>query len=321
MKAEIENPEANPIPTTGTALIFGCGFLGRHLADRLLAAGVTVYGTTRSTGHAEQLAEAGIRPLLLEVTSSLTLAALNPALEAEELDVYYLIPPGRAGREPTPRQVVIDGANNVINALGDARIRQAVMVSSTAVYGQSGGQRVDADTPPEPVDDRGKLLLEGENVWLDSDLPARVLRLAGLYGPHRTISLDAVRDGSPIVGDPNVLLNLIHVDDAADLLLAVAGSTDAAKVELGCDGSPVKRIEYYQYLAHRLGVPVPQVLDDQSAAEQLGLNVQRLRRLSSKACDPIATCARTGWRPRYESFREGLDDILGPAPDTMQVQD
>ena len=67
-----------------TALIFGCGYLGQRLAARLLAIGTTVYGTTRSPQQGETLAGAGIRPLLVEITSVLTLAALR--VRAKRLD-------------------------------------------------------------------------------------------------------------------------------------------------------------------------------------------------------------------------------------------
>ena len=135
--------------------------------------------------------------------------------------------------------------------------------------------------------------------------------MAGLYGPDRVPSLNALREASPIVGDPNVLLNLIHIDDAAELMLAVADSPDASDIELGCDGNPVRRIEYYQHMTRRLGLPDPVVLDDRTAATSLGLNLNRLRQLTSKACDPAPTIERTGWSPKYPTYQHGLDAIFG----------
>src|SRR5690606_24618246 len=82
---------------SSAALIVGCGYLGRRLAQRLLEDGRCVYGTTRSLQKARRLAELGVRPLIVEVTQPVTLAALTPALEAASLDVYHLVPPGREG--------------------------------------------------------------------------------------------------------------------------------------------------------------------------------------------------------------------------------
>lgn len=302
-----DNP---PVVPASTALIVGCGYVGRRLAQRLIERGQVVFGTTRSPDKARQLAAMGVRPLLVHITQPVTLAALTPALQAESLDVFHLVPPGRPGAAPSPRQVVLGGVAHMVKALRRANVRRAVLASSTAVYSQRGGERVDADSPARPVDERGRVLLDGEKLWLDAGDANHVVRFAGLYGPGRVIGLKPVFDGAPLLGDPQALLNLIHIDDAAALLEAMITADRPGRIELGCDGRPVPRIEYYNHLAERLGVAPPRVLDDEAAARTLGLNVERLRSASSKALDHIATCRRTGWTPRFPSYREGLDDAL-----------
>jgi nucleoside-diphosphate-sugar epimerase len=294
----------------GDALIIGCGYLGRVLARLLQGHGVRVSGTCRTMERAAELAALGVRPLVVSVTQPVTFAALRPALEAAALDVFYLVPPGRPGASPSPRQVVLGGVAHLVRQLRHARVRRAILTSSTAVYGNTGGERVDADSPAEPHDERGKLLLQGEGLWLDASERHHVVRLAGLYGPGRVIGLRAVRQGAPLVGNPEALLNLIHVDDAAALLLATATSPAAGRVEVGCDGHPVPRIAYYTHLATRLGIPPPSTLDDATAGVTLGLDTARLRLASSKALDNILTCRRTGWTPRYGNYRAGLDACL-----------
>jgi len=303
------SPPANPV-VSATALIIGCGYLGRHLAARLIARGATVYGTTRSQAHAAQLAALGVRPLLLEVTQPVTYASLAPALEADPLDVYVMIPPGRLNGDPSTRNIVLGGTGHLLQTLKHASVRRAVMVSSSAVYGQTGGECVDADTPPAPNNPRAELLLAGERLWLDAGDAYRVLRLAGLYGPGRIIGEKALRDRAPLVGNPDALLNLIHVEDAVDLLQAVMTSEAAAHVELGCDGRPVKRLAYYLDLADRLGVPAPAVMDPQTAAAQFGMHPDRLMRTANKMLDNSVTRRRTGWSPTHADYRQGLDALL-----------
>lgn len=315
---------SNDASQGGNALIVGCGYLGTRLAQYLTAQGATVFGTTRHEHKAKQLATLGIRPLLLSVTQPLTYASLSPALAADPLDVYYMIPPGRLDGSPSTRQTVLGGTAHMVKALKDAPVHRAIYISSTAVYGQSNGEQVSADSPAKPNSERAQLMLQGEQLWLDAGKPFHVLRLAGLYGPGRIIGLKAVREQAPLIGDPNALLNLIHVDDAASLLIAMTTSPSPGQVELGSDGTPTPRIDYYTHLAERIGVPAPVPMDPQLAAIQLGLNPQRLARSSSKALDNGPTRRRTGWQPIYTDYRAGLNALLNknnqpqpePAPRT-----
>jgi nucleoside-diphosphate-sugar epimerase len=49
-------------------LIFGCGYLGRRVAERWLAAGEAVYAVTRSPERGAELASLGIQPIVGDVT-------------------------------------------------------------------------------------------------------------------------------------------------------------------------------------------------------------------------------------------------------------
>lgn len=294
-----------------TALIIGCGYLGRRVAARLIERDVMVHGSTRQIAKSTELSALGVRPLFLDITQKLTLTVLRPVLARGPVDVFFLVPPGRGGRhDPSPREVIVDGLRNLIGALSSATIQRAVLSSSTAVYGQTDGVTIDADTPAQPADDRAKTIVESERIWLENWPQARVVRLAGLYGPGRIVGLDSLRQNAPIVGNPTALLNLIHVQDAADLLVTVAGSSQAACIELGSDGHPIPRLDYYRHLAQTIGVAEPTVLSDVEAAAQLGLNLERLRRSSSKACSITPTQTRTGWSPKFSDYRAGLADAL-----------
>lgn len=289
-----------------TSLIIGCGFLGRRIAERLLARGDQVLGTRTSPAGAAALNKRGITPLICDVTQPVTLAALKPAIEAESLDVYYLVPSGRS-RTPEERRVIaIDGLRHVLDVLDNANIRRAILTSSTAVYDSADGRTVTADTPADPKSPHGQLLAEQEQLWLSAGEGFRVVRLAGIYGPGRVVGAKALRDGAPLVGNPDAILNLIHVDDAASLCIACAATDKAARIELGCDGAHVPRLTYYQYVAQLIGAGEPIVLNDADAERILGIPAQRLQRSSSKVCDNGPTCARTGWQPQYSDYREGV---------------
>ena len=60
------------------ALIVGCGYLGRRVAALLLDRGLVVFGTVRRPSRARDLAALGVHPLVVSVTESQTMAALEP---------------------------------------------------------------------------------------------------------------------------------------------------------------------------------------------------------------------------------------------------
>ncbi|WP_428389183.1 NAD-dependent epimerase/dehydratase family protein [Mucisphaera sp.] len=291
-------------------LIIGCGYLGRRLAARLRDAGHTVYATARTEAKARELARLGLHPCITNVTQPLTLTAIQPALDLPELAVAYLVPPGRA--HPGPETTVREGIANTARALRNTTITRAILTSSTAVYGQTDNSRITAATPANPAHDRGKLLLEGEHIWQSANPNAHaILRLAGLYGPDRIIGLDAIRTAAPLLGDPNALLNLIHVDDAAALLQTLLTNKSLPPAtDLAADGHPPTRIDYYTHLANRLGSPPPRILSPEQAQAELNINPKALRRAGSKHIDPSDTINRTGWQPQYPTYKAGLDHAL-----------
>jgi nucleoside-diphosphate-sugar epimerase len=297
--------EISDVPPS-RALILGCGFLGRALAASLRSVGTEVYGTCRRAAAVAELEAMGIRPLRFDADDAASVSSLDNLPVVKPLDVYCLLPPGAAAdRDGDAARLRSQGMRALYRRLSDFPIRRAVLSSSTSVYGDRDGGSVDADTPPMPGNARAQWLLEIERLWLKSGLPARVVRLAGLYGPGRVIGMRPLRQGDAIGGDPRALLNLIHVEDAAALLMAVAAVGSAGSVELGADGRPIPRQEYYEHLARRLGTKV--------TWSESGTGYGAGRARATRACDIRLTCARTGWHPRYGDYRAVLEALI-PLP-------
>jgi len=279
------------------ALIIGCGYLGGALAARLLAAGRTVHGTVRAPAGVERLRALGISPLTLQVENPHSYGPLHATLRGTgPWEAFYCVPPG-TGDDPR------GDVARIAAVLAQHGVLRAVLTSSTAVYGDRGGEPVDADTPAAPTDGRGRRLKDIEDAWLSLGERARIVRLAGLYGPGRIVGMSTLLQGQSVGGDPEDLLNLIHVEDAAALLQAVAEGQGAAAIELGADGLPLRRRDYYRHLAARLGVPC----QFGRADDTVGL---ARRRSGSRACRIDPTCARTGWQPRHRDARPALDQLL-----------
>jgi nucleoside-diphosphate-sugar epimerase len=84
---------------------------------------------------------------------------------------------------------------------------------------------------------------------------AVVLRLAGLYGPGRLPQIGPNTGQTP--GPPGRLVNIIHVEDAAAVVLAAEARSVTPRTYLVSDGHPTERRRYLERLAELLGLPPP----------------------------------------------------------------
>jgi nucleoside-diphosphate-sugar epimerase len=239
-------------------LIVGCGYLGRRVLSLWQAAahetGEKIYVTTRSPERAEQLSRAGVTPLVLDVTQDLSLAPpadIDTVLFAVGFDA-------KAGRPI--HEVYVEGLSRVIDWLPNS-VRRFIYISSTGVYGSFHGEWIDEDSPCEPVRDGGKACLAAERLLAASKFGRQsvALRLAGIYGPERIPRGQDLLAGKPLEADPSGYLNLIHVQDAARIVLLAEQNPTSACL-LVSDGQPVVRGEYYNELARLLGAPPPQFM-------------------------------------------------------------
>jgi nucleoside-diphosphate-sugar epimerase len=240
-----------------STLIVGCGYLGERVGGELVRRGEQVFGSVRSAGRAEAIARLGIEPVIADVVRPETVGGL-PAIAR----VFYCVGFDRSSGDAI-RAVYVGGLTNLLERLPDSA-RRIVYASSTSVYGQSGGDWVDEDSPTAPVTSSGKVCLEAETAlreWAARHRrgnPPVVLRFSGLYGPGRVVRRALLERGEPIPGDPTRFLNLIHVDDAARAAIAALEAGRPNPLYLVSDGRPIERREYYELAARLLGAPPPQ---------------------------------------------------------------
>jgi nucleoside-diphosphate-sugar epimerase len=156
------------------------------------------------------------------------------------------------------RSVYVEGLVNVLERLPPPA--KFIYVSSSSVYGQSQGEWVDEESPTEPEEESGRIVLAAEKVLRDRMPDAIILRFAGIYGPGRLLRQKAIEAGEPIVANENRWLNLIHVDDGARAVLAAEHYGPSGRVYNVSDCRPVPRRLFYTALAKKLGAPSPRFL-------------------------------------------------------------
>lgn len=282
-------------------LILGCGYLGRRVARLWISAGHEVVALTRSPEHAETLRGAGIVPALGDVTDVESLRRL-PEVETALWAVGFDRASGHS-----QRTVYVDGLENAVHALS-GRVGRWIVVSSTSVYGQTDGSWVDERSDCVPNKPNGQVCHDAEHAFrrlLESqpEVGGHVLRLAGLYGPKRLLQrLAGLQAGTPLTGNPEAWLNLIHVDDAARSVLACERSTERRATWLGVDDRPIRRREYYGLLARLAGAPEP--VYEASAADSTELSD------FNKRCSNRALRRQLGVELAYPTIEAGLPQAL-----------
>lgn len=277
-----------------SVLIAGCGDIGSRMATQLLANDWQVYGLRRSI---ERL-PAGV----IGVAGDLFSEQCPAQWPSGEIDYVVYSAAATEHDEAGYQAAYVDGLKHTLSWLKQhgQKPKRLLFVSSSSVFAQKDGEWIDETSPARATNYSGRIMLDAEQVALNSGIAASVVRLTGIYGPGREWMLGQVRKGYRVAIDPPMYGNRIHADDAGGLLAFLLEADRQGKAlddcYIGVDNAPVPLAEVVGWLRERLGVT-------EWAAET------STRRAGSKRCSN-ARAKALGWEPRYSSYREGYAEIL-----------
>jgi nucleoside-diphosphate-sugar epimerase len=213
------------------AISGGAGFLGLHLARRLLAEGHEV----RSL-DVVPLDEPGLD--VQEVRGDIRdEAAAGELVDGARILVHAAAAlPIRGGRDEI-RSVNVDGTLTLLSAASLAGVRRVVFISSTAVYGVPEKHPIEEDDPLDGVGNYGESKIEAEEVcraFMRRGLDCVIVRPKTFIGPERLgvfeILFDWIREGRRIyvLGDGSNRYQLLAVEDLVDAIVRSASRRAAA---------------------------------------------------------------------------------------------
>jgi nucleoside-diphosphate-sugar epimerase len=283
-------------------LIFGCGYLGERVARRWQEAGHDVAIITRSRERADHFQHDGYTAIVADVTQPESLRHL-PSADT----VLFAVGFDRGGGQ-TIDEVYAGGMRNVLAALPTG-VKRFVYISTTGVYGFRSGEWVDEATPPDPQRSGGRASLAAEQMLISSSLASRgiILRLAGIYGPGRVPFLNELSGGHPIPARGSGFLNLIHVDDATDVVLAadqLESLSNGPRVFCVSDGQPVQRGDYYSEVARQIGAAPPTFVEPDPSSPRAAREGSSRRVRNDRMLSDLCTSLT------YPDYRAGLAAIL-----------
>jgi nucleoside-diphosphate-sugar epimerase len=259
-----------------------------------------VAGTCRSPEAVSDLRADGIDAYLFDGDAAIP--RIHDAL-AGATHLLHSVPPGEDG-DPVLRLHGPDIAQC-------AGLQWAGYLSTTGVYGDTGGAWVDETAPVAPTGERGQRRADAERAWLDlfadRNAAAHVFRLAGIYGPGRS-ALDSARQAArPRIVKPGLVFSRIHVDDIVAVLLASMARPNPGAVYNVCDDRPAPSSDVTAFACELLGIaPPPEILfedaDLSPMAQSFYADNRRVR--NDRIRDEL------GVNLAYPDFEAGLRAIL-----------
>lgn len=268
-------------------LIAGCGDVGSVLAVSLLKDGHVVYELKRDTSSLPE----GVLPVQADLTNPESLSNLP-----QQIDSLVFMPTPSSRDQAGYEAIFVQGWKNLWAGLKQPPMR-TILVSSTAVYGESQGGVVNEETPPGPTGFNGKVLLQMEQLAAACTDELVIVRISGIYGPGRErLIRQAASEGLEVQHNPPFYTNRIHRDDAAAALKHLLELERPQTLYVATDNNPAPRYEVVEWLAKAQGKSSPTPLNDEHAASGKRVNNQRLR--------------DSGFKLSYPDYRAGYGAVL-----------
>jgi nucleoside-diphosphate-sugar epimerase len=280
-------------------LIVGCGEVGLRIVARLHRR-FRIFATTATADRCALLRAAGAVPLPLDLDgrAARRIEGLAPRL-------ICLVPPPASGT-------------------GDARTarllrrlrrppQRFVYISTTGVYGDRGGRRIDETASLDPITDRARRRVDAESRVRADPWRAAVLRVPGIYGPGR-LPLERLQRAIPApLPAEDVVTNHIHIDDLARICIAALFRSGPGRIYNAVDDSCLYLGEYLDLVADEFRLPraprLARAALRQAVSPMQFTFFQESRRLANRR---IKRELRV--RLQYRTVRDGVMAAAQPRP-------
>ena len=287
-------------------LIVGCGDVGLRVL-RLLAGRWTVLALTSSAARVPELRAAGAIPLIGDLDDARSLGRLAGLADR----VLHLAPPAATGRTD-------ERTRHLLRALSRSTPPQRLVYASTSgVYGDCGGARIDETRAPRPANDRAWRRVDAEaqlRQWgRVSGCAVTVLRVPGIYAFDRDGGhpRERLAKGLPVLArEDDVYTNHIQADDLARACLLALMRGPAPRVLHASDDSELRMGDYFDLAADLCAMPRPGRVARAQAAERFS-PMQMSFMNESRRMDNGRLKRELRLKLRYPTPREGLLAVEG----------
>ena len=232
-------------------LIVGSGDVARRALPWLVRR-FRVFALVRQPEAAVELRALGAVPVVGDLDDRRSLRRLAGIADA----VLHFAPPPQAG-DGDPRMARLLAA-----LAGRSSLPQGVVyISTTGVYGDCAGARVDETRPCRAQTARGRRRVDAERrlraFGRRNQVRVALLRAPGIYAGDR-LPLERLRRGDPVLAaDEDVHTNHIHAEDLARIACLALFRAGPGRAYNASDDSGLRMGEYFDAVAERFGLARP----------------------------------------------------------------
>ena len=281
------------VSTKNKIAILGLGNISFELCSSLINRGFIVSGTTNNFDRKHKLQELGVKVFshnqILKCISNST-------------KIIITAPPDVRGCP-----IIRDYFKEIVNS----EIKWIGYLSSTSVYGNYYGQKVDENSDLKLVNPIAQSRYRGEQDLLDFgkkySIPIEIFRVSGIYGQHRNIIKQILSKNINPIFKENHFFNRIHEKDIAKVLSKAAYSKINSGIINLSDNLPASQLEVINYAAKIMKVSLPKYKNYKDISNDIPDAMKRFWE-NNRRVDNSLLIERYG-ELMFPSYKEGLDYI------------
>ena len=240
-------------------LIVGCGDVARRTLPRLLGH-YQVFALLRDPAQVTSWRLIGARPILADLDRVSSLKRISGLADI----VLHFAPPPERGAVDTRTRHLLAALQR-----GKSLPRRLIYISTSGIYGDCAGARIDETRPLRPSTARARRRVDAERqlrcFGRRNDVRVSILRAPGIYAVDR-LPIERLHQGvSALRAEDDVFTNHIHADDLAMLTCATLRFGRANRCYNASDDSTMKMGDYFDLVADRFSLPrAPRISRDEA---------------------------------------------------------
>lgn len=304
---------ASPNNDESRTLVVGCGFIGSNLVEALCARGERPIVLSRSRPAEALVGLIGEANLIVgDAADREVVETALPGVARVVFAAGGLLPAASEQDPELDRVLTLGPVETMLAALeGRPGVLLTYLSSGGTVYGEPARIPARETDPTDPISAYGKLHLGCEEriaaARRNSDLRARVLRCATVYGEHQqpdrgqgaiVTFLHRIEKGERIdlFGGGSTVRDYVYVGDVANAIVATMGSADAPKLMNVGSGEGTSLLEVLRLAEAQVGraANVANHPERGFDVHRIVLDTTRLREATGLESTPLETgIART----------------------------